>query len=105
MRLRMNGHKSDLRKCLRGNLEESDSSHLYEHLKMHDITHFHVQIVEKINSDQLKIKYNDIRKLDDILNQKEKDWIWKLETCTPKGLNTNDGFHIQTKKARKHRTK
>ena len=34
------------------------------------------------------------------LLEKEGQWIYKLGTSTPHGLNDNDGFHAQNKKSR-----
>ena len=35
------------------------------------------------------------------LDAKERHWIWKLETLTPKGLNVADTFHSQNRSSRK----
>ena len=48
------------------------------------------------------LKYTkDIRQLETSLDAKERHWIWKLETLTPKGLNVADTFHSQNRSSRK----
>ena len=101
IRLRMNGHKSDLRKYKNDNLGQMDNSQLYQHLALHSQDgQFKFQIVDKLITTN-----KDIRYLDGRLDRKEKEWIWKLDTITPNGLNMDDGFHSQTKKMRKQRVK
>ena len=34
------------------------------------------------------------------LREKEGQWMYKLGTSTPHGLNDNNGFHAQNKKSR-----
>ena len=47
----------------------------------------------------------DIRQLETRLDAKERHWIWKLETLTPKGLNVSDTFHSQNCSSRKKRSR
>ena len=47
----------------------------------------------------------DIRQLETSLNAKERHWIWKLETLTPKGLNVADTFYSQNRSSRKKRSR
>ena len=37
----------------------------------------------------------DIRQLESSLNAKESNWIWKLETLAPQGLNVADKFIVK----------
>ena len=101
IRLRMNNHKSDLRKYKNDNLDRMENPQLYQHLALHSQDdQFKFQIVDKLITTN-----KDIRYLDGRLDRKEKEWIWKLKTITPHGLNIDDGFHSQTKKMRKQRVK
>jgi peptide-methionine (R)-S-oxide reductase len=95
IRLRMNGHKSDLRKFIDGTSNKSESVILYQHLKEHSQA-FRFQIVETL-------PYVGKRRteLDNRLDSAEREWIWKLDSITPKGLNVDDGFHVQNRKSRK----
>ena len=34
------------------------------------------------------------------LPEKDGQWMYKLGTLTPNGLNDNDGFYVQNKKSR-----
>ena len=43
--------------------------------------------------------------LETSLDAKERHWIWKLETLTPKGLNVADTFHSQNRISRKKRAR
>ena len=99
----MNGHKSDLRKYIDGNYTKTDNVELYEHLKQHGQDSFKVQILEQINMTGADKK--DIRQFETMLDKKEREWIWRLETMTPKGLNMTDGYYSHTKKARKQRVR
>ena len=98
----MNGHKSDLRKYLNGTSNKTESFTLYEHFKEHSQDTFKFQILQKI--DTKGSNRQDIRKWEGILDEREREWMWKLDTIVPKGLNTDDGFHQQTRKSRKTRT-
>jgi len=91
----MNGHKSDLRKFIDGTSNKSESVILYQHLKEH-LQAFRFQIVETL-------PYVGKRRteLDNRLDSAEREWIWKLDSITPKGLNVDDGFHVQNRKSRK----
>ena len=50
-----------------------------------------------------ELRHKDIRQLETSLDAKERHWIWKLETLTPKGLNVADIFHSQNRSSRKKR--
>ena len=39
------------------------------------------------------------------LDAKERHWIWKLETLTPKGLNVANTFYSQNRSSRKKRSR
>jgi hypothetical protein len=97
VRLRMNGHKSDLRKHINGSSnKQSDSVLLYQHLKSHS-GNFSFQILEVLeNRDKMTNVLRD-KKLDDI----EREWIWRLDSVSPKGLNIDDGYHVQNRGKRK----
>ena len=49
--------------------------------------------------------YIYIRQLETSLDAKERHWIWKLETLTPKGLNVADTFYSQNRSSRKKRSR
>ena len=94
-RTRMNGHKSDFRKYRDGDADKTEVKVLYAHLTAHNQSKFNVQIV-----DHIYIGGRTKEQLHDELNTRERKWIWKLDTVSPKGLNTDDGFYTQNKKSR-----
>jgi predicted GIY-YIG superfamily endonuclease len=94
-RLRMNGHKSDFRLYGNGRTDKTEAKVLYAHLAAHNRNSFNVQIVDYIDSRE-RTKEQLHRELD----KREREWIWKLDTRSPKGLNTDDGFYSQNKKTR-----
>ena len=104
IRLRMNGHKSDYRKFLNGDFSKSDTSSLYSHLKSHDVNILKFQILEILENEGFRYT-KDIRQLETSLDAKERHWIWKLETLTPKGLNVADTFYSQNRSSRKKRSR
>ena len=95
-RLRMNGHRSDFRFYASGKSSKMDNKLLYDHLMEHNLDYFHVQIVDKVF-----VGGKGTQQLHTDLDRKEKEWIWKLWTIAPSGLNLDDGFHCQNKKPRK----
>ena len=95
IRLRMNCHKSDYRKFLNGDTSKSGSSALYTHLKSHGVDIFKFQILEVLNTEGFIGK--DVRLLDRLLDEKERHWIWKLNTLVPHGLNIDDTFFSQNR--------
>ena len=95
-RFRMNAHKSELAKCVNDNLNPNLCTELYKHLRDHSPCFFYVQILDLISS--------SCSDRDDVLNRKEKEWIWKLDCVYPKGLNINDGFNCQNSKRRSQNT-
>ena len=103
IRLRMNGHKSDYRKFLNGDFSKSDTSSLYSHLKSHDVNILKFQILEILENEGFRYT-KDIRQLETSLDAKERHWIWKLETLTPKGLNVADTFYSKNRSSRKKRS-
>ena len=74
----MNNHRSDYRLYLEGRPNKADNKVLYEHLKSHGANGFEVQIVEKLSQS------TDETRQHELLNQREREWIWKLETVAPK---------------------
>ena len=94
----MNGHKSDFRLYRAGTSNKFDSKILYDHLIFHNCDSFKVQIVDRV-----LIGNRNKETCDLLLNVKEREWIWKLDTVTPKGLNMDDGFYCQNKHFRKVR--
>ena len=100
----MNGHKSDYQKFLNGDFSKSDTSSLYSHLKSHDVNIFQFQILEILENEGFRYT-KDIRQLETSLDAKERHWIWKLETLTPKGLNVGDTFYSQNRSSRKKRSR
>ena len=94
-RSRMNGHKSDFRLYAAGNLNKMDNKLLYDHLIQHNLDYFHVCIVDFVH-----VANNSREQLQQLLNGKERKWIWNLGSITPHGLNQDDGFYSQNKKCR-----
>lgn len=86
-RSRMNGHKSDFRLYTAGKLTKMDNKLLYDHLLYHNLDYFHVQIV-----DTLHVANSSRQQLHQLLNRKERKWIWNLGTIAPDELNQDDGF-------------
>jgi len=97
-RFRMNGHRSDFKLYISGESNKMDQKVLYDHLRSHNIVSFNVQIL-----DTLVTSKRSVDKLHEMLNDREKQWIWKLDTVIPKGLNSDDCFFSHNKKARKTR--
>ena len=89
IRKRMNNHKSALRRYSENSVK-TECYLLYEHLKSCSSSQFNFQILEKLSRENM---------LDDC----ERKWIWKLKTVNPHGLNVDDGFSVQNKKARTRR--
>jgi len=92
----MNGHRSDFKLYVNGKSNKMDNKLLYDHLVAHNVDYFEVQIVDKVF-----VKNQSSKDLHEALIIKEREWIWKLETVTPKGLNLDDGFYSQNKRSRK----
>ena len=99
LRLRMNGHRSDFSKFGTGSSNKPESAALYKHLKEHGQSDFSVQIIDKLAYS----RSSQVPKLSKALDELEKQWIWKLETYVPRGLNIDDGFYCQNKGPRKAR--
>ena len=95
----MNGHRSDYRRFLNGYFSKSDTSVLYSYLKSHDVKIFKFQVLEILENVGLRYTY-DIRQLETSLDDKERHWIWKLESLTPQGLNAADTFYSQNRSSR-----
>ena len=94
-RLRMNGHKSDFRLHNNGRSDKTEAKALYTHLASCGKDTFRVQIVDTIDT-----RGRTKEQLHKELNKREREWIWKLDSISPKGLNTDDGFYTQNKKSR-----
>jgi hypothetical protein len=96
----MNNHKSALRKF--DPLKPTTDCHaLYEHL--HSCSKTHASPVNQTNSVFKFIILDSLKNVKD-LDKFEKNWIWKLNTVVPNGLNINDGFNVQTRKSRNVKT-
>ena len=100
LRLRINAHKSNLKKFRDGKALPSHCTELYKHLSIHSPGDFFVQILDKINTDNFLPRETATKLLEKELDLREKKWIWRLETLVPKGLNMNDGFNCHTKNRR-----
>ena len=96
VRSSMNGHKSDYRGFLNGDISKSDTSSLHSNSKSHDAKIFMFQILE-IYENEGPIYTNDIRQIETSLDAKERHWIWKLVTLTPQGLIVAGTFHSQNR--------
>ena len=97
LRLRMNGHRSDFGLYRTGKSTKMDNKVLYDHLLDHGTDKFNVQILDSVTLESSASAQAHV-----LLNKKEREWIWKLNTVTPNGLNSDDGFFSQNKKARKN---
>ena len=49
--------------------------------------------------EEMEIKLIDHVKGEKELQERENQWIYKLATLAPHGLNNNDGFYNQNKKS------
>ena len=87
----MNGHKSDFRKYGTGSANKPDSAALYKHLQEHGQSDFKFQIIDRL------LPNSTVPVLHDKLNKLEREWIWKLDTVVPCGLNIDNGFHSQNR--------
>ena len=92
----MNRHKSDFRFYAAGKINKMDNKLLYDHLICHYIDYLHVSIVDMIH-----VGNNTESQLDELLDRKERKWIWDLCSITPYGLNQDDGYCCQNKRCRK----
>ena len=99
----MNGHKSDYQRILNGDFSKSDTSALYSHLELHDVKIFKFQILEILENEGFRYT-KDSHQLQTCLDAKERNWIWKLETLTPQGLNVEDTFYSQNHSSRNKRS-
>ena len=74
VRSRMNGHKSDYRRFLNGDISKSDTSAIYSHLKFHDIKIFTFEILEILENEGFKYT-KDSRHLETSISAKERHWL------------------------------
>jgi hypothetical protein len=95
LRFRMNGHRSDFNLYKAGKSNKMDNKLLYDHLISHNMDHYNIRLVDQVIS-------NEDSNLQQLLNRKEREWIWKLDSLSPNGLNMDDGFYSQNRKSRKH---
>ena len=87
-RIRFNNHKSRIRNFVK--TADDDSFRLYEHFNAHSSTLdscLSVQFLEQSNNEES-------------LRTAETQWIWKLKSVFPRGLNVNDGFCSQLRHKR-----
>ena len=95
----MNGHKSDFRKFCSGTCNKLDNIELYRHLKLHNVNDFKIQIVDQLDlTSEISLEQQNLA-----LDKKEREWIWKLDSLFPLGLNIDNGFYSQNKKNRRTR--
>ena len=73
---------------------------------MYIYTYIYIYIHRHFNSDghrgleEMEIQLIDHVKGEKQLRERENQWIYKLVTLAPHGLNDNDGFYNQNKKSR-----
>ena len=91
----MNGHKSDFRLYAAGKIIKMNNKLLYDHLIHYGLDYFHVHIVDSVH-----VANNSRHYLHQLLNRKERIWIWNLGSITPYGLNQDGGFFSQNKRRR-----
>ena len=106
LKKRITGHCAKLKKFIQDGESDSDfdqdTTRLYQHLAEHnpEPRSFKVLILEKIEiNGSVADKRHQL--MEERLRRRETEWIWKLNTIWPSGLNVNDGFYCQTKKRRK----
>ena len=81
-------HRSRIRNFIHSAVD--DSLRLYEHFSNHSSSFIECLTVSFVE-----------RSVDEIsLRQSETEWIWRLNTVFPNGLNVNDGFHSQLRHKR-----
>ena len=94
-RARKNGHKSDFRLYDAGKINMMDNKLLCDHLICHDMDYFHVCIVDMIH-----VGNGTESQLEELLNWKERKWIWDLGSITLHGMKHDDGFYWENKRYR-----
>ena len=72
LRLRINGHKSNLRKFREGTALSSHCTELYKHLSRHSPVDFFVQILDKINTVNFLSRENATKLLEQELDLREQ---------------------------------
>ena len=87
-RLRFNNHRSRIRNFTHSTVD--DCFRLYEYFSNHSSS-----LVECLTVSFVECSVDEIS-----LRQAETEWIWKLNTVFPNGLNVNDGFHSQLRHKR-----
>ena len=73
----MDGHISDCRRVLNGNISNSDTSAPSSHIQSHDVEFVKFKILEILENDGF-IYANDGYQLKTSLYAEERLWIWKL---------------------------
>ena len=90
-RTRFNNHKSRVNAHVNlssGSKEKDDVLYRHFHSKGHfGLEHMSIQLIDWVKGERE-------------LRDKEGQWIYKLRTLIPHGLNDNDGFYGQNKKTR-----
>ena len=90
-RTRFNNHKSGVNAHVNLSSENKKKDDvLYQHFHSHGhlgLEHMTVQLIDWVKGERE-------------LRDKEGQWIYKLGTLLPHGLNDNDGFYAQNKKTR-----
>ena len=90
-RTRFNNHKSRVNAHVSlssGNKEKDDARYRHFHSQGHfGLEHMSIQLIDWVKGERE-------------LRDKEGQWIYKLRTLIPHGLNDNDGFYGQNKKTR-----
>ena len=86
-RLRINNHKSSMRKQ---RTDDFGCRLLYTHFNSADHSWSDISVTI------LQVCANEAE-----LNESETQWIWRLNSLSPRGLNVNDGFGIQTTRPRR----
>lgn len=105
IRKRMNNHKSDLEAVRTGDeSDRGDCRLLYTHLITCGSTIF-FQIVQTFDESALRTESlrRGISDLWVILREAEREWMYRLDSLTPNGLNVDDGTYSQNRKTRQPR--
>ena len=97
----MNNHKSALEGYRSGKLSHTNCHLLYNHLSACKSS-LRFQIVQVFQEWTLEreAKKRGLSDLFALLRLYERDWIYRLDTLAPRGLNVDDGTYSQNRKIR-----
>lgn len=102
LRLRMNNHKSSFSAVRTGGGAKTNCHRLYEHLVSCN-SEFKFQVVESFDVGPPGVGGRGCGAPDrlSLLRERETDWMYRLDTLAPLGLNIDDGTYSQNRSARR----